>query len=155
MPFVEDVLNRGDDGIECREVPVMSGHPTCKFPDTLDGVQLGTVRWHKCQRHGIPVLFPPYEMQFGMMIPDVVENQHDVTARMATGTTNLLEEREEGFAIKAIFLPVIDKLAIPDSYGPKIADSFTCWMVQKNRVRHFRWHPHPTGRAVLFKSDLV
>jgi len=94
-------------------------------------------------------------MQFGMMVFDVVENQYNVTAGMATGTTNLLEEGEEGFPIEAIFLPVIDKLAVPEPYGSKIAGSFSGRVVQKNGVCHFRRYPHPTGRTVLFKSDLV
>lgn len=46
MLFIEDVLYRGDDCMDFQEVPIMSDHPICKFPDTLDGVQLKALSGH-------------------------------------------------------------------------------------------------------------
>lgn len=78
-----------------------------------------------------------------------------MTSGMATGATNLFQEREESLSVEAIFFPAKNKLPVPDSYGAKIASPLSGRVMQNNRILHFRRNPHPAGRTVLLEPDLI
>lgn len=95
------------------------------------------------------------EMQLGMMIFDVIEDQDNMAPSMTTDSSHLLEKGEKRLPVEAFFFPVVYELAVPDANSAKVADSFAGGMMQKNRIDDFRRNPDPAGRTMLFKTDLV
>ena len=154
MPLIEHILDGGDNRSQGREIPIMSSHAASQLPNPFDGVEFGAVRWHKFQGQMVSTFLPPMEMKLGMMIRDVVEDQHDSAPRMTTGSPQLFEKGEERLPVEAFF-PAVDELAVPDAHSAKVADSFAGGMMQKNGISDFRRNPHPAGRTMLFKTDLV
>jgi hypothetical protein len=74
---------------------------------------------------------------------------------MTTALSQLLEKGEERLPVEAFFFPEVYELAVPDANSAKVADSFAGGMMQKDRISDFRRNPHPAGRTMLFKTDLV
>lgn len=155
MPVTEYVFDGRDNRSQSRKISVMGSYAASQLPDPFDRIEFRAVRWHEFQGQMLSTLFPPMEMQLGMMIFDVVEDQDNMAPSMTTGSSHLLEKGEERLPIEAFFFPAVDELAVPDAHSAKVADSFAGGMMQKNRIGDFRRNPHPAGRAMLFKTDLV
>lgn len=133
----------------------MSSHTASQLPNSFDRIELGAIRWHEFQRQMPLAFFSPMEMQLGMVILDVVEDQDNVAPSMAAGSSHLLEKGKERLPVEAFFLPAVDELAVPNTHCAKVADSFAGRMMQKNRIGDLRRNPHPASRTMLFEPDLV
>lgn len=133
----------------------MRSHTASQLPNPFDRIKFRAIRWHEFQGQMLSTFFPPMEMQLGMMIFDIVEDQDNMAPSMTTDASHLLEKGEERFPIEAFFFPAVYELAIPDANSAKVADSFSGGVMQKNRIGNFRRNPHPAGRTMLFKTDLV
>ena len=153
MPLTEYIFDGRDNRSQGRKIPVMSSHTASQLPDPFDRIEFRAVRWHECQGQAISTLFPPMEMQFGMMISDVVEDQDNMAPSMTTDSSHFLEKGEKRFSVKAFFFPAIDELSVPDAHSAKVADSFAGGMMQKNRIGDFRRNPHPAGRTCLLYTS--
>jgi hypothetical protein len=155
MPVIEYILDGRDNRSQGRKIPIMSSHTASQLPNPFDGVEFGAVRWHEFQGQTLSTFFPPVEMQLGMMIFDVVEDQDNMAPSMTTDSSHLLEKGEKRLPIEAFFFLAVYELAVPDTHSAKVADPFVGGMMQKNRIGDFRRNPHPAGRTMLFKTDLV
>ena len=155
MPVTEYIFDGRDHCRESREIFIVSSHAAGQLPDPFDRIEFRAVRRHEFQGQMCPTLFPPMEMQPGVMIFDVVEDQDHMASGVTADSSHLLEKGEEGLPVEAFFFPAVYEFAVPDAYRAKIADSFAGGMMQKNRIGDFRRNPHPTGRAMLFKTDFV
>ena len=133
----------------------MSSHAASQLPDPFDRIEFRAIRRHEFQGQMLSTLFPPMEMQLGMMIFDVIEDQDNMAPSMTTDLSHLLEKGEECLPVEAFFFPAVYELTVPDAHSAKVADSFAGGMMQKNRIGDFRRNPHPAGRTLLFKMDLV
>lgn len=133
----------------------MSSHPASQLPNPFNRIKLGAIRWHEFQRQIPMAFFSPMEMQLGMMILDVVEDQDNVAPSMAAGSSHLLEKGEERLPVEAFFLPAVDEFAVPQTHRTKVTDTFAGGMMQKNGIRDLRRNPHPASRTVLFEPDFV
>ena len=130
MPVIEYVFDRGDNRSQGRKIPIMSSHAASQLPNPFDGVKFGAVRWHEFQGQTLSTLLPPMEMQLGMMIFDVVEDQYNMAPSMTTDSSHLLEKGEERLPVEAFFFPEVYELAVPDAHSTKVADSFAGGMMQ-------------------------
>jgi hypothetical protein len=155
MPVTEYIFDGRDNRSQSREIPIMSSHAASQLPNPFDRIEFRAIRWHEFQVQMLSTLYPPIEMKFGMMIFDIVEDQDNMAPSMTTDSSHLLEKGEERFPVETFFFPAIDELAIPDTNSAKVADSFAGGMMQKNGIGNFRRNPHPAGRTMLFKTDLV
>jgi len=129
--------------------------PPSQFPDPFNRVELRAIGRHELQSKAFPALVPPFSVQAGMMVSDVVQNQHDPAPGMAGEPPELFQKREELIGVEPIYLTAIHELSVPDANGTKVADALPGRMVQQDGVLDLRRNPHPTGRAVLLEPDLI
>jgi hypothetical protein len=155
MPQVEYFFDGIDHRLQRREMPVVNGQATGQFPNPLNGIEFRAVWRHEFQGETTAALFPPGEMKPGMMIFDVIEDHNNMGTGMHADASEFLEKREEGFTVEAFSLAGADELSVPDAHSPKVADPLPCRMMQDDRIVHFRRYPHPAGRAMLLKPDLI
>jgi len=152
MPVTEHIFDGQGNRGEGREIFIMSSHAASQLPDPFNRIEFRAVRRHEFQSQMRSTLFPPMEMQLGMIF-DVVEHQDNMASGVTADSSHLLEKGEECLPVEAFFFPAVYEFAVPDAYSAKIADSFAGGMMQKNRIGDFRRNPHPTCRAMLFKTD--
>ena len=155
MPLTEYIFDRRYNRSQSRKVSVMGSYAASQLPDPFDRIELRAVWWHEFQGQMLATLFPPMEVQFGMMIFDVVEDQDNMAPSMTTDSSHLLEKGKERLPVEAFLFPAVYEFAVPDAHSAKVADSFAGGMMQENRIGDFRWNPHSAGRTMLFKTDLV
>ena len=133
----------------------MSCLPPSQFPGPFNRVELRALGRLELQSKAFSALVPPFSVQAGMMVSDVVQNQHDPTPGMAGEPPELFQKREERLGVEALDLTAIHELTVPDANGAKVADALPGRMVQQNGVLDLRRNPHSTGRAVLLVPDLI
>ncbi|MDX9821756.1 MAG: hypothetical protein RBT20_07465 [Syntrophales bacterium] len=133
----------------------MGCQTTSQFPDPFDGVESRAVRRHEFQRHMSPVLFPPFAMQTGVVIFDVVQDHANLAAGMATDSSQLLDKGEKSFSVESFILPAVEELSVSDPNRAEIADSLSGGMMQDNRIGDLWRNPHPASRAMLLKTYLI
>jgi hypothetical protein len=94
-------------------------------------------------------------VQAGMMVPNIIHNQHHPAPGMARDPAKLFQKREECLGVETLFFTTAHELPIPDAHGVKITDPVPGGMMKHDRVLDLQRYPHPTGRTVLFESDLI
>ena len=133
----------------------MSRHPASQLPNPFNRIEFGAIGWHKLQCHMPLAFLSPREVQFGMMVFDVVEDRDNLPPSMTASSPYLFEKGEERFPVEAFLLPAVNEFAVPDTHRTKVAYTFAGGMMQKNRIRDLRRNPHPASRTMLLESDLV
>jgi len=74
---------------------------------------------------------------------------------MATLLAELLKERPERKAVKNLIFPLVNKFAIPQAYGSKIAYALTSGIMQQYRFFNLGRYPHPASGAILLKMNFI
>jgi len=127
----------------------------CQFPDTLYGVQIGTVGRKIIQGEIWRLGVPPRFMHFRMMIPGIVRDDHDAFAPLPAPLLKEFHEVPEALPVKSIGLARRDELAVAQTHRPKVSDALASGVVQDGGVAIFGRHPHAAPGAVLLKMDFV
>jgi hypothetical protein len=126
-----------------------------ELPGTFDRVEFRAVGRHKQPSKPLPVRVAPFFVQAGMMVPNIIHNQHHPAPGMARDPAKLFQKREECLGVETLFFTTAHELPIPDAHGVKITDPVPGGMMKHDRVLDLQRYPHPTGRTVLFESDLI
>lgn len=147
-----DDLNKFE---ERREVSVMKPETTKQFPDTFDGVELRAVR-RKEQQHKVGILRPtPREMEVGVMVLRIVDDDDDLAAATASGPAQLAQETPTGLSIKTPFGLGGDEPSVGDSDCTKVADAFARRRVAADRIAYLWRDPHAAAAAMLLEMDFI
>lgn len=154
-PRFESMFNCRDHILDCRKVPVVRCKTTGQLPNPFDRIEVGAVRRQvfelEKRRGGIP----PFLVQRGMVIPQVVRNHDDPPAGAYAERPQLLQEGKARFGIEATRLSPEDHLAVTQPYGSKIPDALPRRMMQEHWIRSFRRNPHPAPRTMLLEVNLI
>jgi len=133
----------------------METEPTREFPDALDRVQFGAVRWQEVQRETLGALFPPLLVKPGMVVSRIVRDHRDTPCRSAAGRPQRLEKLPTGDGIELARLAPKEEPSVPQANGAKIANVIPAGMVMQDRVPGFGRDPHPTARPMLLEVHFV
>jgi len=57
--------------------------------------------------------------------------------------------------LKILLFAFIYKFTVAQPDGAKIANGFSSWMMQKDRIFYLWWYPHPTSRTILLEVDFI
>src|SRR5215472_4361103 len=90
-----------------------------------------------------------------MMVPSVIQYDHDTSSLTTSGLLELLEKNQKGFGIELVIFSVISKLAVAQTDGSKIAYAFTGGLMEHHGIDDFRCNPHTTPRAMLLKMNFI
>src|ERR1700674_790817 len=148
-------FDRGDDLIQFGEILVVQSQSAHQFPHSLDGIEIRAVRGKVVERDSITILFAPFRMQLGIMIPGVVTDHLHSSLVGPALRMQLLQEIKESLPIETMSLTSKDETAIAQPHGPKIAHTLTRRVMQYHRIFHLGRNPHPIARTVLAEMDLI
>jgi len=154
-PLVEHTLNGTDHILQLGKVSVMSSFSSRDLPNPLNGIEFRTVGRHELQRKSLMAAQPPFCMKLGMVVSDVVDDQHNPPSRVRADLAQVFEEAKECLPIELVCFSAIDELAISDSHCSEISHALSCRMMEYNRVFHIFRNPHAASGSMLFESDLV
>jgi hypothetical protein len=133
----------------------MCPHSAGHSPDSLDWIQLRTVGWQVQEREPPLRLFSPLLVKAGMMVPGVVDDDHDSPLRVRRDPPQILDEAEVSLSIKLIFFSNRHEFAVTQAYRSEVTDAVSGRVVKQNRVLVFRCHPHSATRTMLLKVDFI
>ena len=83
-------------------------------------------------------------MQLGMMIAGIVCKYQYSASRMAAYLVKFFQEPPIRFSVKGFGLFSVCQLFITQAHGTKVANPFSCWMMEHNGVFTLMGHPHST-----------
>ncbi len=145
----------GDDIFELREVTIVKAPSARELPDSLDGVEVWTVRAQEVEGEPVGPLCSPQLVEPSVVILGVVGDYDHTSAGSPTNPTESFHEAEEGHGVEGVGFPTEEELAVAQPYRAKVSDLATRRMVQQNRVSCFGGYPHPTTGAVLLEVHFV
>jgi hypothetical protein len=90
-PFTKYELHGGADGVSTRNVSIVRRLSTRELPGTFDGVESMAVGRHKQPSKPLPVRGAQFFVQAGMMIPNIIHNQHHPAPGMARDPAKLFK----------------------------------------------------------------
>jgi len=137
------------------EVAIVEAASSGEFPDTLDGVQIGTVGRQVVEAKAVQALRSPGFVKGRVVIGGVVENENRLTLAVPADVPELAEKVEEGRAIESLLFAAKHKSSIAKTDGTIVANRPAGGVMQQGRLFDLRRHPHPTAGTVLLKVDLV
>lgn len=73
----------------------MSSFSPRDLPNSLDGIEFRTVGWHELQRKSLIATQSPFCMKLGMVVSDVVDDQHNPPSRVRANLAQLFEEAKK------------------------------------------------------------
>jgi len=103
----------------------------------------------------IRTILSPLRMELCMMIPGIIGQYQNTTPCMAAYLPKLFHKAPIGISVKGIGFSLMQQFSIAQPHGTKVADTFSSWMVQHNRVFALGRNPHATSGTMLLKVDLV
>ena len=137
------------------KVPVVGCHSSGQFPNSFDRIQFRAVRRKKQMREFAWTVLSPFWMEFCMMISGVIGQHQNTTPWVAAYLPKLFHKAPIGLSVKWIGFSLMQQLSIAKPHGTEVSDTFTCWMVQHNRVFAFGRHPHSASGTMLLEVDLI
>lgn len=140
--------------IECLEVTVVHAAPPRQLPDSLYGVEFGTVGRQEVQLENRLNAAPPRLVHAGVMVAGIVDDNDHFPA-CSPVALELFEKLQASFAIKIAAGPRCHQFAVAQTHGSKVADRLSCRGVQADRIMILGRHPHAAPRAVLLKMHFV
>ncbi len=76
-PSVEHTFNGIDHILQFGEVSVMSSFSPRDLPNSLNGIEFRAVGRHELQRKSLMATQPPVSMKLGMVVSDVIDDEHN------------------------------------------------------------------------------
>ena len=138
-----------------REVSVVKPESAKQLPDTLDRVELRTIR-RKEEQDKVWILCPaPIEMKVRVMIPGIVDDNNDLATATAGGAAELAKEMPAGLGIKMTLWLGRDESPVFDSNRTEVADAFAGRRMTADRIANFWWDPHSAAAAMLLEMDFI
>jgi len=148
---VDDLTELG----ERWEVLVMKPESAEQFPNPFDWIKLGTVRRKEKQDKVGLLGAAPSEMEVGMVILGIVDDDDDLATATTGNTPEFTQEAPTGLGVKATFGLGGDQPAVCDSDRAEVADAFACRRMMADRIANLRRDPHPAATAVLLKMNFI
>jgi hypothetical protein len=90
-----------------------------------------------------------------MVISGIVRNNHHASPASRTTLSEVFEKRMERHSVKLLLLSSKNQFPVAQSDRSKIPHTFTCGMVQQDRVPLLRRNPHQTAGPILLKMDFI
>ena len=103
----------------------------------------------------ITTILSPLRMELCMMIPGIIGQYQNMTPCMAAYLPKLFHKGPIGISVKGIGFSLMQQFSIRQPHATKIAETFSCWMVQHRRVFTFGRHPHSASGTMLLEVDFV
>ncbi len=125
------------------------------LPEAFDRIQLWTVGRQGFQSDAFGVALPPGLVEPGVVASGIVQYQHHAPLGRSIGPAELAEEIKEGLGPESLRLAQVQKPAVPQAHGAKIADAPPRGVVQQNRIAVLRRCPHAAARAMLLEVHLI
>jgi hypothetical protein len=119
------------------------------------GFKIGTVRRQEVQPEASPLLSPPISVESSVMIASVIGDDDHAPPCPSTGPSQFLEKGPKAHGVKALGLPLVHELTVPQADPSKVADTLSRGVVQQHRILGFRWNPHAATGAILLKVHFV
>lgn len=139
-----ELIEHGRDQLfEDREIPVVGADSARQFPDTLYGVQLGTVGREKIQDQLLAMIPQPRVQESGMMPCGVIYN-HDHPSPLPPMTQQLDQEGQKRLRFEFGFA-TNDQSSAFGMNGPVQTHRFPSGRVQDHRIDVFGRDPHGTA----------
>lgn len=154
-PLVEKCFHGVFDLPKGCEVAIMSSFSPNELPDPFDGIEFWAVGRHEFQRKTLPAFLAPCRVEPGVVVADVVNDEHHSPSRVRADAPQALEKSKESLAIELAFLPAVNELPVPEPDRPEVSDAFSGRVVKHDRVFDLRRYPHATPRTVLLKPHFV
>jgi len=133
----------------------MNTKPARQFPDSLGGIQFGTVGRQEIQAEPLGLLLSPVPVQAGVMILGVVGNHHCLPRSARAGGTKLLQKLPAGQGVELPGLCPEEETPIAQADRSIVTHALAVGRVKQNRVPGLGRHPHLTARTVLLKMHFV
>jgi hypothetical protein len=137
------------------KIPVVGCQPSGQFPDPFDWIQLRAVGRQKQKTETLGAIIAPIRMQDGMMEAGIIGQHHDPSVGMGADLTQPFHKDPKRLCIKGFQFTLIGELSISETYGTKVADTFSRWVVQHNGILAFGRNPHSTPGAMLLKMHFI
>lgn len=148
-------FDSGDYLIERRKISIMGAQPSRELPHAFDGIEFRTVGRKEDECAIFLTQLSPFLVQLGVMEAGIVENDHDLPIGTNGSPSKFFEECRKSLSVECFHLSTPDKLAIAESHGPEIPDTFPCRRVQKYRIFDLRWNPHLAGCSMLLEVHFI
>jgi hypothetical protein len=124
-----------------------------QLPDSLNRIELRTIRRQKIQPQFPPVIPQPELQQSGMMISGVIQNNHHLLVG-GTMAKEVFQEFTKSLPVEVV--PLLGyQSAIPQSDGSKHPDLFMRRSLPEDRIFDIERDPHYISRSVLLKMTLI
>src|SRR5882724_4508365 len=89
------------------------------------------------------------------MVLGIVADGQDTAVRFGTGFPKDFQELPEGLSVESPGFAAVQKLAVPQTYGGKVADALARRVMIDDRVADLRRNPHATARSLLLEVNFV
>jgi hypothetical protein len=102
----------------------MQAQAPSQLPNSLDGIQFGTVGRQVVQSEVSGVVFSPLLMQAGVMVFGVVCDHYHAASGSNTRTPEAFQKREEGLSVEHFRLTAILKSPVPQPHCAEVSDAY-------------------------------
>ena len=126
-----------------------------QFPNSLNGIELRGVGREEIHGKVSLMLLAPLSVEQGMVVFDVVADDHDPTPLLSACRLKLFEEVPECLGVEALVFALGEQTAIAQTHGTKVTNAFARGFVAHHRIFVFGRDPHPAPTAVLLEMHLV
>jgi hypothetical protein len=133
----------------------VSTEATGQLPDTLDGIEVWTVRRQKQERKSSVGFLPPRRKKPCVMKSGVIQNDDDLFAGSAANSPKLFDECRKRDGIERIEGLRGYKLSVSNSDRAEITNRFSVRKMNHFGVFFFGRNPHLATRSVLIKMRFI
>jgi hypothetical protein len=74
---------------------------------------------------------------------------------MGADLTQPFHKDPKRFCVEGFQFPLIGKLSISETYGTKVADTFSRWVMQHNGILAFGRNPHSAPGTMLLEMNFI
>ena len=74
---------------------------------------------------------------------------------MGADLTQPFHKDPKRLCVKGVQFPLIGELSVPETYGTKVADTFSRWVMQYNGILAFGRNPHSAPGAMLLEMHFI
>ena len=133
----------------------MEAETASEFPDSLDGVEFGTVGRKEIKGEGGGLLYSPGQVEARSVVLGIITDHNDAAAIGGAGLAQQLQKLPKAFAVESAGFATIKEFSIAQSYGAEVSHAAASRVMVKDWIPDFGRDPHATARAVLLEMHFV